>query len=84
MSYIVYQDGRRCKDYNLKSWENDSFECLEEAVLFMFMWAYPYNLDQCKQAVDFYFGIGLKSFEVGREYNLSTCEHPVYMQIKEI
>lgn len=40
--FRVLQDGKRCSDYGIPTWDVDTFETFREAEIFAIMWARPY------------------------------------------
>lgn len=76
MTYRVYQDGKRCSDYNIKGWNVDTFNTKREAEVFAILWAYPVTRRFAFK--------NSPSMEIGVEYNYSNCEFPVMMKIEEV
>lgn len=73
--YVVFQDGKRCKEYQIKGWENDEFASKHEAEVFALMWAYPFTQEESEvNRVDMVLGI---------DYDFSTMAgFPVKMKIE--
>lgn len=74
--YRVYQDGIRCKEYNVQGWEVDTFDTKDEAELFAYMWAYPFDLETAK--------VNKKEMQLSVEYDMSMSESKVMMKIEEV
>lgn len=73
--FVVFQDGKRCKDYGLRLWPVDSFETKREAEVFAYAWAYPVDAKTAQE--------NAKSMVIGQEYDMSMHEEPVMMSIRE-
>lgn len=66
MSYRVFQNNKRCNDYHIGDWKNDTFESKDEAETFAFLWAFPVSHEEAEQMkfemqlnVNYYFGDGV-------------------------
>lgn len=76
MPYRVFQDGMRCNDYNIKGWNNDTFLTMEEAQEYAVKWCYPCIINNYKEWPH--------PKELNLEVNMSYCEFPVMMSIREV
>lgn len=75
--YVVFQDGKRCKEYQIKGWENDEFDSKEEAEVFALMWAYPFTQEESE--------VNRVDMGLGIEYDFSmSVEFPIKMKIELI
>ena len=74
--FRCFQNGKRCSEYQIKSWDVDTFESFEEANIFCIHWSYPIGTNQIP---DFF-----QQMELGIDKNLSMSESPVLMCIREV
>lgn len=74
--YVVYQDGKRCSEYKISDWKEDTFATKREAEVFAFAWAYPVPFAQCEEFAP--------EMDVGVEYDYSIGEEQVLMKIEEV
>lgn len=77
--YRVFQNGKRCNDYNIKNWDNDTFSTLEEAIFYAHYWALPLPYKNLKQAAE---QGQLTQMEIGKTYDLSYTHESVMMHIE--
>lgn len=82
--YIVYQDDKpaNCHHYPEvdASWNNCIFDSFEEAAIYAIMWCYPFD----KETAEVSYSQNSSMFVVNEPMNMSMCEIPVMMTIKEI
>lgn len=74
--FVVYQDGKRCSEYKIPTWDVDSFETKREAEEFAYRWAYPVSKEDAK--------IYAEPMDLGVEYDYSMFDGHVMMKIEEI
>jgi hypothetical protein len=75
--YQVFQDGIPCSQYKMKGFENDTFDNILDAVIFMYMWAYPIDVETAKACA-----MKFKACDIGKDIDMSMCEYPVYMKVQ--
>lgn len=78
--YQVTQDGKPCAEYNFKSWDKDTFPGLEEAIIFAYHWAYPYDYDFIVRSVN----NKLFVMEPDKDYDMGMSETPIIMRINTL
>ncbi len=76
MSYRVFENGCRCRDFHIKTWDQDTFQTKREAEIHAYRWAYPVTRSTAE--------IQAPPMELNKAYNYSTCEFPVLMEIREV
>ena len=74
--YQVFENNQPCSTYAIKGWEKDTFDTFEEAQKFAVEWCYPAQIDDFRE--------WLHPTELGVPINMSYCEFPVMMCIKEV
>lgn len=72
MIYKVFENGRLAELSNWK--QGEGFETIEEAALYMLMWAYPISQDDAKQMVPDYAYVG--------KHDCSTSQFDTIMEIR--
>lgn len=68
--YRVFENGKRCNDYGIEGWDNDTFETLEQAIVYANKWCYTDD-GPCLH------------MDVGKEYDMGTFL-PVMMKIEQV
>ena len=77
--YVVFQDGKRLSEYNIKGWERDTFLSFKEAVKRAYQWAYPLEESDINTLVS----NSLSDWKLGEAKDLGMTEVPVLMHIAE-
>ena len=85
--YVVFQDGKRLSEYNIKGWERDTLPSFKEAVKRAYQWAYPALLKAIEEGRDFH-SVSASAMN-GLDYDvfvavLSDETHPLYKKYKEM
>lgn len=80
MAFQVLQDNIPCAEYGIKTWDVDTFSTLEQAIVFAYHWAYPYDMETIAQNVT----TGIWTMKPGIDYDMSMGETPITMKILEI
>ena len=76
MAFRVFENGKRCNDFNIKGWDNDTFSTLEEAQEYAVKWCFPYTITNYKEWPH--------PTELDTEIDMSYCGVPVIMSIKQV
>lgn len=74
--YQVFENGKPCSSYAIKGWEQDTFSTFEAAQEFAVKWCYPARIDNFKDWPH--------PIEINVPVNMSYCEYPVMMEIREV
>jgi hypothetical protein len=83
--YRIFQDGKRCNDYKLLGWDNDTYESKNEAFIRMIAWSYPYSYKDAE--VSFFQKVNKLNYlnaELGKEYDLRMGGVPIIMKVEEV
>lgn len=73
--FQVFQNQKPCSSYKIKNWKTDTFNTIEEASVFAYLWAYPFNLEEAQaQPV----------LEVNKDYDFGMSEVSIIMTIKKV
>lgn len=81
--YQVFQDGKPADiigypEFKGECWSNSSFLTLREAQLYAILWAYPFGIEVAEKVLE------QMEFLPGTPIDMSMCEFPVMMEIREI
>lgn len=77
MKYTVYENGKPAAMWpdGFTFWDNATFATKREAEVYAYLWCYPVTKPvAAKEAPE---------MEIGKKYNYSMCEVPVWMHIEE-
>ena len=76
MPYRVFENDKRCNDFNIEGWDNDTFPTLEKAQKYAVEWCNPCMIVNYKDWPH--------PTQLDVEVNMSYCEFPVMMSIKKV
>jgi hypothetical protein len=83
--YRVYENNKRCSEYNIAGWDVDEFESFREAVAFMYAWAYSLNVEGCLKSADQLISQQTEEQILSSKYEMGQfVENEVVMSIREI
>lgn len=75
-SFRVFQDGIRCKDYQIEGWDIDTFPTQYEAEIFTLRWVYPFTEEHAKA--------NYIKMELGKEHPFNILGVTLRMKIEEV
>ena len=77
--YRVYENNKRCSEYNIAGWDVDEFES------FMYAWAYSLNVEGCLKSADQLISQQTEEQILSSKYEMGQfAENEVVMSIREI
>lgn len=75
--FRVFEGDKRCDDHNISGWVGkDTFSLKRNAEVYAFMWAYPISQTEAEACAP--------QMEIGKNYDYSMSEFPLYMRIEEV
>lgn len=74
--YRVFENGKRCNDYNIKGWDTDTHKYKRAAEIYAYLWAFPVSIEVAE--------IEAPEMTLNTLTNYSQCEFPVMMEIREV
>jgi len=85
MKYQVFQDNEPADCFHQnnisRTWNNSIFDSFEEAIKYAIHWSYPYDSEEIEKV---YNGYWKDKVIVNIPVNMSICEFPVMMEVREI